>query len=352
MWLTEKNKIRLDSYLVENNFFEYIHIARSHILRGNVLLDNKPVTKAGFKLNLKKRIPDIRIRNITEIVSRSYNKLKKYFDQFPIDLEGKICFDLGCGPGGFTQVMLEKNADIVFMVDVGKQIVDPKLRNHPKIRILEKTNIKSLYVKEFNPKIVVDDLFWENRDSHSDIKNDILGISQDALPLIEIDSKLLFTSDVSFLSLKDFLPPIFEFTLAAFEQKLDLVLLLKPQFELSKETIRKFPNAIVTDVKMQKRAIMDFLKFLKDYYIFYHNCLLAYNSKGGIKKEIKTARGDGFPFTFFVRDISKSDILGNRGNQEFFIRVTVFRGTHESIPSGNKKFHLSKKSFRFLMNLR
>jgi 23S rRNA (cytidine1920-2'-O)/16S rRNA (cytidine1409-2'-O)-methyltransferase len=338
MWSRGKNKIRLDQFLVENNYLDDIQIAQAHILRGNVLLDDIPVYKSGHLISLDKKIPDIRIRNIKPNVSRGYNKLKEYFKNISPDLSNTICFDLGCGPGGFSQVMLEYDASKIVMVDVGCQIVDNKLRSDPKIHVLERTNIKSLFVKNFQPKLDHYDLFWDNREK-SDHPNPN-GKEEQLLPAIDINSRITVVSDVSFISLKEFLSPVFEFSLICDQNEMEFFLLLKPQFELPKEIMYKFPGGIVSDIKFRKIAILEFFKFLKKYNIYYNDHLTKYFKRKKIRPDSQIT----LPFHFFIKDIAKSKTKGRAGNQEYFININLSRKK-----SG---LQLSKKTFRFLLNLR
>ena len=154
--------MRLDEYLVSQNYFQNIKEANSHIIRGDVLLYDRPVTKCGFPIK-ERNPPKIRLRNIKKYVSRSANKLAGFFEEHPLDISNAICFDLGSSTGGFTQVLLEQNCKRVYCVDVGKNLLHKKIADHTQIVIIENTNAKAIHINQFSDGINYPDLFWEKR---------------------------------------------------------------------------------------------------------------------------------------------------------------------------------------------
>jgi len=79
-----------------------------------------------------------------KFVSRGGEKLQAAFDQFSIDVKGKVCADIGASSGGFTDCLLQHGADKVFAIDVGYGILEWKLRNNPRVEVLERTNARNL----------------------------------------------------------------------------------------------------------------------------------------------------------------------------------------------------------------
>ncbi|HMY65769.1 MAG TPA: SAM-dependent methyltransferase [Leptospiraceae bacterium] len=105
----QKEKIRLDELLVRRNFAPDLKRAASLILSGSVLISDSPVTKPGFRF---KEDADIRIREkIKNHSSRGYLKLKPVMEKFGISVRGRVCIDIGASTGGFTEILLEGNAE-------------------------------------------------------------------------------------------------------------------------------------------------------------------------------------------------------------------------------------------------
>ncbi len=120
------------------------------ILSGNVLVDDKPVTKSGIKFTEDKII---RIKKSEKYVSRGAYKLLTAFNNFSISVNDKICIDCGCSKGGFTQVLLEQGAKKVYAVDCGTNQLDYTLRKNNKVVLIENKKINDLSFFTFNEKI-------------------------------------------------------------------------------------------------------------------------------------------------------------------------------------------------------
>ena len=167
------------------------------ILAGDVLVNDKPVTKAGSLVDAGSVI---RFRSTPlPYASRGGTKLEKALQEFQIDVSGKTALDVGASSGGFTDCLLAHGAREVFAVDVGYGQLDWKLRNDPRVRVYEKTNIRYLDVS--------------------------------ALPR----HAELATIDVSFISLKLVLPAVKKLLVPAGA----IVALIKPQFEVGKGNVGK-----------------------------------------------------------------------------------------------------------------
>ena len=204
-------KLRLDKILVYKGLAQNSNKAKAIIMSGKVLVNGVKIDKSGTKFPLS-----VEIRVITkghEWVSRGGIKLSFALNSFNINVTGLICVDIGASTGGFTQVLLKNNANKVYSIDVGKGQLDWKLVSNKKVIIFDKTNAK--YIK-----------------------------------LDEVDQDIrLITCDVSFISITKALLNIVKFD----KEKLNLVALIKPQFELSKEKIGK--RGIVTNSNFRQEAI-------------------------------------------------------------------------------------------------
>ncbi len=189
-------KRRLDELLVERGLFPSQNRAKAEILEGNVLVNGLVVDKAGKKVD---QDVEVRIKKKSPYVSRGAYKLLKALNEFDVDLSEKVCVDLGASTGGFTQVMLERGAKKVYSVDVGYGQFSWKLRNDPKVVVMERTNARYL--------------------------------SRDAF-----EEKINFVScDLSFISLKLVLPVV----KSILAEEGESVCLIKPQFEAGRENLKK-----------------------------------------------------------------------------------------------------------------
>ena len=210
--------MRLDVFLKENNLCKSRQKAADLIKKGFIKVDNLIVKKASF---------DVSENNVIEIigddnpfVSRGGLKLQKAIDVFNIDLNEKICLDIGASTGGFTHCCLVNGAKKVYALDVGTSQLDEILLNDKRVINLEKTNIKDI-----SDKLIPD----------------------------KID---FICCDVSFISickvadvLKDFL-----------KDKVECFFLIKPQFEAGRENLNK--NGIVKD----KKAHISVLNNINEYF--------------------------------------------------------------------------------------
>ncbi len=210
-------KERLDVLLVNRGLAPSREKAKTMIMEGNVFVNNNREDKAGSTF------PDdcnIEIHGKTlQYVSRGGLKLEKAMKHFGIDLQGKICMDIGASTGGFTDCMLQNNASKVYAVDVGYGQFAWKLRQDERVVCMEKTNIR--YV---TPDDIAD--------------------------------KLDFASvDVSFISLTKVLGPARELL----NDNGQMVCLIKPQFEAGKEKVGK--KGVVRDRKVHLEVCEKIIDF-------------------------------------------------------------------------------------------
>ncbi|MBI5055419.1 MAG: TlyA family RNA methyltransferase [Nitrospirae bacterium] len=204
-------KIRLDQLLFDKGLVESREKAKALILEGNVRVNGLVVDKAGALIN-----PDdaLALENKIPYVSRGGLKLKHAIDTFGIDVKDKTAMDAGASTGGFTDCLLQHGAKKVYAIDVGYGQLDWRLRNDPRVILLEKTNIR--YLEE----IV--------RSQKSEVR------SQRMEELMEnrID---IATIDVSFISLLKVIPPVMKFLKPSGE----IIALIKPQFEVGRKDVGK-----------------------------------------------------------------------------------------------------------------
>ncbi len=196
--------------LVERQLVVSREEGRRRILAGEVLVNWQPVTKAG---NLIDRAAPITVKAAPPYVSRGGVKLEKALREFAIEVAGNSAIDIGASTGGFTDCLLVHGAAKVIAVDVGYGQLDWKLRNDPRVVVLEKTNIRYLEPAR--------------------------------LPFIPA----LATIDASFISLKLILPKVH--SLMASEGT--VVALIKPQFEVGKGKVGK--GGVVRSAEEHNRVI-------------------------------------------------------------------------------------------------
>lgn len=214
------NKERLDILLTEKNFFESRSKAQSMIMLGKILVDGKKIEKSGTLINRDSKIEIL--GNEMPFVSRGGFKLKKALEVFKINLNKKICADIGASTGGFSDCMLQNGAKKIYAIDVGYGQLAWKLRQDERIVNLERTNIRN----------VSQDFFAE---------------------------KLNFCSiDVSFISLEKVLPVAKNFLTDDGE----IVALIKPQFEAGRENVGK--KGVVKDKKIHFAVIEKILNFSQE----------------------------------------------------------------------------------------
>src|SRR5947199_1577934 len=131
---------RADVLLVERGLFESRARAQAAIAAGLVTANGKAVAKPSETI-----APDavLQAQAAHPFVSRGGVKLAGALEQYPIDIEGLVCLDVGASTGGFTEVLLANGASLVFAVDVGTGQLHPSLRGHAKIVSMEETDIRA-----------------------------------------------------------------------------------------------------------------------------------------------------------------------------------------------------------------
>ncbi len=132
-------KERLDRLLVSHGLASSREVAVRTILAGGVMVDGAVVDKPA-KLVFHDSL--IEIKQAAPYVSRSGEKLAAALDAFCLDPHDVIALDVGCSTGGFTDCLLQRGAKRIYAVDVGYGLIDWKLRQDPRVVLLERTNIR------------------------------------------------------------------------------------------------------------------------------------------------------------------------------------------------------------------
>jgi 23S rRNA (cytidine1920-2'-O)/16S rRNA (cytidine1409-2'-O)-methyltransferase len=201
---------RLDVLLVERGLAESREKARAVILAGEVRVGGEKVDKAAALVPVDAEL--VCSRSQDSYASRGGLKLAHALDVFAIPVEGRVALDAGASTGGFTDVLLRRGAARVYAVDVGYGQLDWRLRNDPRVTLMERTNVR--YVHELPERVG------------------------------------LVTADLSFISLTLVLDVLVR--LAA--EGADFVLLVKPQFEAGRGEVGK--NGVVRDPATHRAVLL------------------------------------------------------------------------------------------------
>jgi len=139
-------KIRLDQLLVERGLAESREKARALILAGQVLVGGQKSDKPGHSVATDSRVE---LLERMPYVSRGGFKLAAALDHFGIDVAGEFCLDVGASTGGFTDVLLQRGAKLVYALDVGHAQLEWKIRNDPRVIVQEGINARHLDPADF-----------------------------------------------------------------------------------------------------------------------------------------------------------------------------------------------------------
>jgi len=215
---TEK-KIRLDLLLVQKGLAESREKARAMIMAGLVEVDKVAANKPGY---LVAPLSNLSVKKPLPYVSRGGLKLEAALDTFSLDVKDRVLLDVGASTGGFTDCLLQRGAKRVVAVDVGYGQFHWRLRQDPRVVLLEKTNIRNL-----TPAVVQEDL----------------------------DGAVI---DVSFISLKLVLPAVSQFL----KPQAFVVALVKPQFEVGKGQVGK--GGVVRDPALHQEVLNSLCSFFRE----------------------------------------------------------------------------------------
>src|SRR5437762_7868463 len=143
-------KLRLDQLLVGKGLFASREQARRAIMAGDIMVGTRTAAKPS---ELLEEETTITVKPTRKYVGRGALKLEAALDHFNIDVKRKAALDIGASTGGFTDCMLQRGAKKVYAVDVGYGQLDWKLRNDPRVIVLEKVNARSLS-REHIPELI------------------------------------------------------------------------------------------------------------------------------------------------------------------------------------------------------
>ena len=211
-------KKRLDVAIAERGLAESRQKSQALIMAGEVYVNGQRQLKAGLSVS-ENDVIEVRTKKPLRYVSRGGLKLEKAVGLWPIGLNGKICADIGASTGGFTDCMLQNGARLVYAVDVGYNQLDWRLRTHPQVVCMERTNARYL--------------------------------TEEQIP----EPLDFFSVDVSFISLNLILPAL----RSLIKEGGQAVCLVKPQFEAGKEKVGK--KGVVRDPVVHLEVLERFLSY-------------------------------------------------------------------------------------------
>jgi 23S rRNA (cytidine1920-2'-O)/16S rRNA (cytidine1409-2'-O)-methyltransferase len=249
--LKKAGKTRLDVLIVERGLAPSRERAQALLLAGNVLVNGQKIEKSGTQVPADSRVE--LIGEPQRYVSRGGMKLEGALDDFAVSVEGKLALDVGSSTGGFTDCLLQRGATRVIAVDVSNDQLDWKLRKDSRVTFIEK-NARYLVPAD-------------------------LPAAEDAAA-----KPTVVVMDVSFISATKVLPAVAPLAAAG----ADLLILIKPQFELEKSDIGK--GGIVRDSQLHDTAI---------------------------ERVVSAARD----LNLAIQGVKPSRIAGTEGNQEFFLHA-------------------------------
>ena len=216
-------KVRLDILLVERGLAESRAKAQALIMAGQVRVADQVMLKPATSVEAESTVT---IDSGPRFVSRGGEKLDAALEAFKIDVTGLVCADVGASTGGFTDCLLQRGAAKVYAIDVGKGILHWKLRNDPRVVVMEETNARFV----------------------------------ESLPE-QID---LVTIDASFISLKILLPVIRLWFPSpggrGARGEGEVLALIKPQFEAGKKDVSR-GDGVIRDPEIHRQVLLDVLTF-------------------------------------------------------------------------------------------
>ena len=211
-------KMRLDLLLVERGLAESRDKTQALILAGDVRVAGEVIDRASSPVPAD---ADIVVEKGPRFVSRGGEKLEAALEAFPVEAAGKVCADVGASTGGFTDCLLQHGAMRVYAIDVGKGILHWKLRNDPRVVVMEETNAR--YVERL------------------------------------AETVHLVTIDASFISLKVLLPVAKRWL----PEEGEVIALIKPQFEAGRKIMAN-NDGVVRDPQVHRQVLEEVLAFAQE----------------------------------------------------------------------------------------
>lgn len=211
--------MRLDVYLTEKGICRSRSAAQQLINLGGVTVNGKTAVKNSLEVADSDEVKIVELM-LPKYVGRGGQKLERALELWSVDLDGKVCLDIGSSTGGFTDCMLQSGAARVFAVDVGSGQLNEKLRADERVISLENTDIRDFTFNKY-----------------------------------DISAAEFIGTDVSFISLKLVLPHIYRLLAEGGKA----VALIKPQFEAGRGSLSK--KGIVRDEKTRLRCVEEIKRF-------------------------------------------------------------------------------------------
>ncbi len=238
-------KVRLDVLLLERGLVDDHSQAKRLIMAGQVRVGDQRIFKPDTHVPLT---AEVALERSPRFVSRGGEKLKAAFECFDLHVKDKVCADVGASTGGFTDCLLQHGAATVYAIDVGKGILHWKLRQDPRVVVMEETNAR-----------------------HLDALSEPVGF---------------VTIDASFISLKLLLPAVSGWmdsrSLAPDHPQGQVVALIKPQFEAGRrEAARR--QGVIRDPAIHQRVLREVLSFSQEQ---------GFGLRGLIRSPLKGPKGN------------------------------------------------------------
>lgn len=238
-------KMRLDVLLVERGLADSRTLAQRLVMAGQVRVNGEVVLRVAANLPLDVQLE---IEQGPRFVSRGGEKLEAALQAFAVDVHGCVCADVGASTGGFTDCLLQHGAARVYSIDVGKGMLDWKLRQDARVVVLEKTNARFL----------------------------------ESLP----EPVGIITMDVSFISITIMLPVVMQWLSGGSDIGQDVkgsvIALIKPQFEAGREFAGR-NKGVIRDPLIHRQVLLDVLSFARDH---------GYIVRGLIRSPLKGPKGN------------------------------------------------------------
>jgi len=213
------SKSRVDVLLMERGLAESRSQAQRLVMAGQVRVDGQLVYKPATRVSPQALLE---VDQGPPFVSRGGEKLEAALASFELEVKGKVCADVGASTGGFTDCLLQNGAQRVYAIDVGYGILHWKLRQDPRVEVMERTNARHL---EKLPEVVN-----------------------------------LVTVDASFISLKLLLPAVRGWFP---REGGEVIALIKPQFEAGREAASK-GKGVIRDAAIHEQVLEEILTFARD----------------------------------------------------------------------------------------
>ena len=218
--LKTKGKIKIADLLFNKGILKDRKLIEALIIEGRVYANGIKIKKPGDLVKIDSKIT---LKSVDEFVSRGALKLKGVVEEFNINLDNRVVIDLGASTGGFTDFLLKNNVLKVIAVDVGYGQFAWSLRKNEKVQLFERTNVKNLEKDKF-----------------------------ELLPDLAV-------ADLSFISLRT----IFNKIIDLVSENGEILLLIKPQFELKKELVEN--KGVIKSKELHIKVLSDLINFLKKY---------------------------------------------------------------------------------------